>query len=100
MKDYDRHENLRNETRKRQEATQKKIDEERRKRLEKKGIDQKSLNYDLHRYHDSIYTMGNDEATILYIIVMLVAIIFKDRVLIWIVATLVYYLHITRHNRR
>ena len=55
---------------------------------------------ELHKNHDSIYTMGNSEATILYIIVMLGAIIFKDRWLIWIAATFVYYWHMTRHSRR
>ncbi len=77
---------------------QKKRDEAYRKEMKKKGITY--INQDLHRYHDSIYTMGNTEATILYIAVMLGGVIFKDRLLIWVFATFIYYMHITRHNRR
>ena len=72
---------------------------ERSEKTHKTGVDSvKGL--DLHKGHDSIYTMGNDEATILYIAVMLGAIIFKDRLLIWIAATITYYWHLTRHKRR
>lgn len=87
-------------TRKKLEERKKKETEENLKNFDKYKTKPYEINKDLHKYHDSIYTMNNDEATILYIVVMLVAIIFKDRLLIWIVATLAYYWHITRHKRR
>lgn len=45
-------------------------------------------------------TMENAEATILYIIIMLVGAIFYDRLLIWIVATGIWLCHIFRHQIR
>ena len=49
------------------------------------------------RHYDHPNTLGNTEATILYLIVMFGGSIFTDRWIIWIVATLVWLCHITRH---
>ena len=51
-------------------------------------------------YGDHPSTMENSTATILYIIIMLVSIIFVDRWLIWIFASIVYFRFITRYERR
>lgn len=79
-------------------AKEKEREKEERERMAKNGI--QIVNYDMHKNCDSVYTMDNDEATILYIVVMIVGAIFEDRWLIWIAATFIYYMHITRHNRR
>ena len=77
-----------------------KQDETRRNNAKENGLDQHQPDINLHEHHDSIYTIDNDSATLLYILVMLGGTIFNDRLLIWIGATIVYFLHITRHNRK
>ena len=51
-------------------------------------------------YGDHPSTMENSTATVLYIIIMLVGIIFTDRWLLWIFASIVYFRFITRYERR
>lgn len=46
---------------------------------------------------DTEYTLTNFEATILWLIVMVVGAIFHDRIYIWVVATIIWFNHITRH---
>lgn len=48
--------------------------------------------------YDSIYTMETGSAVVLYIVVMVVGAIFKDRWLIWIVATFVFLKYLFRHD--
>lgn len=43
-------------------------------------------------------TLENGTATILYILSMIGGAIFNDRILIWIVATIIYVNFITRHD--
>ena len=45
-------------------------------------------------------SLENVEATILWIVVMAVATIFKGNWLIWIVATIIWVRYITRHKRK
>ena len=45
-------------------------------------------------------SLENVEATILWIVVMAVATIFKGNWLIWIIATIVWRRYITRHKRK
>lgn len=85
---------------------------EREMRLEKKKTEQEKMreynrlqglseNPEQKKQHfDSVYTLENSEATILYIIVMVIGTLFYDRVLIWIVATLIFVLFLTRHSRK
>lgn len=49
--------------------------------------------------YDNYYALENDEATILYIIVMIVGALFNARWVIWIGATYAWYMHITRFDR-
>jgi hypothetical protein len=100
MDDNDWFYERREQIRKKLDDTRKKQEEARRIELKNKGIEPYEWNNDFHKYHDSIYTMDNDSATILYAIVMFIGSIFNDRLIIWIVATIVYYLHITRHHRK
>ena len=44
-------------------------------------------------------TMENSTATVLYILVMMGSLIFKDFLLIWVVASFIYFRFITRHKR-
>ena len=44
-------------------------------------------------------SLENSEATILWVIVMLVGSIFKGNWMIWIVATFIWWRYITRHKR-
>lgn len=64
-----------------------------------KGRTYKSID-EVHIRGDSVNTIQNDEATILYIVAMLGGAIFEDRILIWISATVIYFWHITRFKRR
>lgn len=45
-------------------------------------------------------SLENDEATIVWVVVMAVATIFKANWLIWIVATIIWRRYITRHKRK
>ena len=45
-------------------------------------------------------SLENDEATIIWIVVMVVATIFKVNWLIWIIATIIWRRYITRHKRK
>lgn len=52
------------------------------------------------QHFDSVNTLENDEATVLYIAVMIIGALFYDRILIWITATVIFFLFMTRHSRR
>lgn len=99
MDEFDRYAKVRENVRNRMKTIDDKCDAERRKSM-KENKSNNFINYDLHKGHDSIYTMSNTEATILYVVVMLGSLIFKDKLLIWAVASIVYYLHMTRHTRK
>lgn len=45
-------------------------------------------------------SLENDEATIVWVVVMAVATIFKGNWLIWIIATIIWRRYITRHKRK
>ena len=45
-------------------------------------------------------TIDNGVATIWYIIIMLIGAVFNDRLLIWIIATVIWWRHINRKKRR
>ena len=51
-------------------------------------------------YSDHPSTMENSTATILYILVMIVGAIFKDRLLIWVAASVIYFSFINRYKIR
>ena len=51
-------------------------------------------------YHDHPNTMENSTATFIYIIIMVIGSIFKDAILIWITASLIYFNFIFRHEKR
>ena len=48
--------------------------------------------------YDHPNSLENDEATIIWIVVMAVATIFKGNWIIWIIATIVWRRYITRHK--
>lgn len=48
--------------------------------------------------YDHPNSLENDEATILWVIVMAVATIFKGNWIIWIIATIIWRRYITRHK--
>lgn len=74
--------------------------QERKKEMERKEQIQEENAKHSYIYGDHPNTMNNSTATVLYIIIMLVAIIFVDRWLIWIFASIVYFRFITRYERR
>ena len=65
------------------------------KLIEKDDLPQK----DFHGNCDHPNTMDDTAATILYIVVMLGGLIFNDRILIWIVATIIYVGFRNRHKK-
>lgn len=71
--------------------------EEERKRQEKLGFSTTSQPQK-PQYFDHPNTMENLPATLLYIFVMIGGSIFTDRVLIWVGATVWWFVHINRHN--
>jgi hypothetical protein len=73
----------------------KKRDEER----EREKVAQKQQNSEnLFANCDHPNSLENDEATILWIVVMAVATIFKGNWIIWIIATIIWRRYITRHK--
>ena len=67
---------------------------------EKKAEQQKAASENPFKNCDHPNSLENDEATILWIVVMAVATIFKGNWLIWIIATIIWRRYITRHKRR
>lgn len=78
--------------------------EESRKRLEKKKEEQYKRNLQgaehTYVYTDTVNTIENSEATVIWLIVMVVGAIFKDRLLIWVVATAIWWCFINRYKIR
>ena len=50
--------------------------------------------------YDHPNSLENDEATVIWIIIMAVATIFKGNWIIWIIATIIWRRYITRHKRK
>ncbi len=65
---------------------------------ESKNIDDKQIETQ-NTHYDHPNTMEDSSAIILYIVVMLGGVIFIDRWLIWIVATVIFVRFITRHKK-
>ena len=83
---------------------QKKLEREsHRKWLEEQGLkfidSSEDSKKNFHGECDHPNTMENGPATLLYIIVMIGGAIFVDRLLIWIVSTIIYFKFITRHKK-
>ena len=65
---------------------------------EKKVEQQQRTNENPFNNYDHPSSLENDEATILWIVVMAIATIFKGNWVIWIVATIIWRRYITRHK--
>jgi hypothetical protein len=52
------------------------------------------------KHFDHPDTMDNGPATVLYILAMIVGSLFKDRILVYMFATIFWWCHINRHNLR
>ena len=50
--------------------------------------------------YENIYTLEKSAATVLYVIVMFIGAIFIDRLIIWVVATIIWWKHIHKHNKK
>ena len=76
--------------------------EEKRKRdaakVQEKVVQKQTNVEDPFKKCDHPNSLENSEATILWIIVMIVAAIFKGNWIIWIVATIIWRKYITRHK--
>ena len=101
MQEYRRNQNLTPEEREKELndflAEMKKRDEA--KASEKNAKIQKASE-DPFKNCDHPNSLENNEATILWLIVMAVATIFKFNWIIWIVATIIWRKYITRHKRK
>ena len=64
----------------------------RQEELQKLGIKQPKP------YFEHPGSLENDEATVLYIIAMVISSIFTDRVGFWILWTIIWFNYINRHN--
>ena len=73
----------------------------RRQELERQGIIVDDTNKTKDNFHgdcDSVGYLENWEATVLYIVVMLVGAIFVDRWMIWVPTTIIWLKFILRHK--
>lgn len=50
--------------------------------------------------YDSPYAMENSTATFLYIVAMVVGTLFQDRIIVYVVATIIWWKYITRHKEK
>ena len=50
--------------------------------------------------YDSPYAMENSTATFLYIIAMIVGTLFQQRIIVYVVATIIWWNYITRHKEK
>ena len=50
--------------------------------------------------YENIYTLEKSAATVLYVIVMFIGAIFIDRLIIWVIATIIWWKHIHKHNKK
>lgn len=87
------------------ERIKKETEEYFRKKAEENG--QTPLPQDNRSWEEKMYvdsdkpgTIDNGTATIWYIIIMVVGAIFKDRLMLWVMATFIWWRHITRKSRR
>lgn len=74
----------------------------RRRELERQGIPINYINQENSNFHgdcDSIGSLENWQATMLYIVAMLVGAIFVDRLIIWVIATFIWLKFITRNKK-
>ena len=99
MKEWERNQNLTPEERERE------LDEYIKQNNEKWDVEKKSkqkLKPQCVQNHFENYdhpnSLENDEATIIWIVVMAVATIFKGNWIIWIIATIIWRKYITRHK--
>lgn len=86
----------------REEEDRKKAEQKAREETEKKLNAPQERSWQEQMYVDTEHpdTMSNGYATVLYIVVMIGSLIFKDFWLIWIAATFLWVKHITRRARR
>lgn len=64
----------------------------------KKSLQKQKSREDPFANCDHPNSLENDEATILWIVVMIIAAIFKGGWIIWIIATIIWRRYITRHK--
>ena len=78
------------------ESFKKEVEERKQKEYEKslKGAECSYV------YSDTVNSLENSEATIIWIVVMLVSALFKDGWIMWIVATIMWLSHICRYKIR
>lgn len=75
----------------------KKYDEEKKQKEYEKSLKGAEFSY---VYSDTVNCLETEEATIIWIIVMLVGAIFNERWFIWILATVMWICHIFRYEIR
>lgn len=71
------------------------------KRKDAESVAQKQKNAETFFENcDHPNSLENDEATVVWVVVMAIATIFKFNWLIWIIATIIWRRYITRHERK
>ena len=85
---------------KRKAEEEKRKEEDYKKYLENGGPPQRSWQEKMYVDSDHPNTIDNGVATLWYIIIMLVGAVFNDRLLIWIIATVIWWRHINRKKIR
>ena len=99
LQEYRRNQNLTPEERERE--LNEFLDELRKKEEEKENkqeLRQQSVQENFFEGCDHPNSLEDSEATIVWIIVMIVGAIFKGNWIIWIVATIIWLKYITRHK--
>ena len=98
MPSYEEMRKLFNEAEKEREKIKKKCEEDRRKELESMGLTYIKGDEPQKQHYDHPNTVENSTATLFWIASLVVGAIFKDAWMIWIVATIIWWKFITRHN--
>ena len=101
LKELERDRNLTPEEREKElDEFIKKNNEKWEERNKKKEAERQEAQKNPFEGCDHPNSLENDEATIIWIIVMAVGTIFKGNWIIWIVATIIWWRYITRHKKR
>ena len=100
LKEYERDDALTPEERKRELDEYIKQIKDERKKYDEAQQQQKQTPEEVFKNCDHPNSLENSEATIVWVVVMLVGTIFKGNWIIWIVATVIWLKHLNRHQNK
>lgn len=101
LKEYERHQRLSpDEQKKEADEFMERLRRENKTAKQTKEILTQTKKSNPYDNYDHPNSLENDEATLAWIVVMIISAFFKGNWIIWIVATIIWRKYITRHKRK